>query len=108
MNKKVYLLLRVGVAFAFIYPAISAFVNPTNWIGFLPAFIATETFLIVWGVIEIILGLWILSGKKIFIPSVLASLALLGVIVLNFSQMDIIFRDITILFTTVALALNSK
>jgi hypothetical protein len=28
MDKKVNLLLRVGVAFAFIYPAISAVFNP--------------------------------------------------------------------------------
>lgn len=108
MDKKVYLLLRIGVAFAFIYPAISSFINPTAWIGFLPAFVATETLLFIWGVIQIILALWILSGKKIFIPSIIASLALLGVILFNFTQIDIIFRDIVIFLVTIALAIYSK
>ena len=108
MNKTVFLLLRIGVAFAFIYPAVSAFITPTNWIGFLPIFLATETFLLLWGIVEIILGLWILSGKKIFIPSLLASLALIGVIVFNFTQIDILFRDVVILLVTISLAINSR
>lgn len=33
-----YLLLRVGVAFAFLYPAITSWFEPYTWLGYVPAF----------------------------------------------------------------------
>ena len=69
MNKKVDLLLRVGVAFAFLYPALSALYNPFAWIGYFPAFtlgiVPDLVLLHSFGAVEIIIGVWILSGKKI-------------------------------------------
>lgn len=62
----------------------------------------------VWGVYEIITGLWIISNKKIFIPSILATFSLAGLIVFNLSAMDIIFRDVTIMAVTLALAIKSS
>ncbi len=105
------LILRLGVAFAFLYAGIAGLIDPQSWVGWFPKFmrdIIPELLLLkIWGVYEIITGLWILSGKKIFIPSVVASLSLAGLIVFNFSAMDVIFRDVTILATTIALAIQS-
>ena len=108
-NKKVDLLLRAGVAFAFIYPAISAFFNPFAWIGYFPSFtlgiVSDPVLLNLFGAVEIIIGLWILSGTKIFIPSVLATIILIAIVVFNANQMDVLFRDISIAAMSLVLAL---
>ena len=108
-DKKVDLLLRVGVAFAFIYPAISAFFSPFVWIGYFPSFtlgiVSDPVLLHLFGAVEIIIGLWILSGKKIFLPSALATIMLIAIVVFNASQMDVLFRDLSIAAMSLALAL---
>lgn len=109
-NHLASIILRLGVAFAFIYAAVAGFVDSESWIGWFPKsvqdMLPAETLLLIWGIVEIILGLWILSGKKIFVPSLVASLSLAGLILTNLGAMDIIFRDVTILAATVALAIE--
>jgi len=116
MNREeiVRFLLRIGVAFAFIYPAIAAYFNPLAWIGFFPGFLrdifpGNDIFLLHgFGVTEIILALWILIGRNIFIPSILASLYLSAIVIFNISLMDIVFRDLSILAMTLALLAVEK
>ena len=60
------------------------------------------------GAAEVVLGLWILSGYKIFIPSLLATALLLGIVVFNLPQFDVLFRDVTIACLTLSLALINK
>ena len=103
------LLLRIGVAFAFIYPAVSAYFEPLSWIGFFPEFFRdtfiSETLLLhLFGISEIAIALWILIGRNILIPSVLAALYLFLIVVFNLSSLDILFRDIPIMLMAVALA----
>lgn len=105
-----YLLLRVGAAFAFIYPPISALVgDPYTWIGYFPpftrGFIDEVVMLHMFGVVEVGIGLWILSGYKIFVPALLATALLLGIVVFNPSEFPILFRDLSIAALTFALAL---
>ena len=105
-----YLLLRVGAALAFLYPPFSALTgDPYTWLGYFPPFVQGYlpdlVLLHAFGVIEIIIGLWILSGYKIFIPAMLATAMLLGIVAFNLSQFDVLFRDITIACLTFALAL---
>ena len=110
-NKTVDLLLRIGVSFAFIYPAISALFNPYAWIGYFPLFLTNlvpfDVFILlnIFGVVEIIIGLWILSGKKIFIPSTIAVAMLAGIVIFNLSQIDVLFRDIPIILMAIVLAI---
>ena len=106
----VSLILRIGLAFAFIYPAIAAFFDPTSWIGYFPQFvkeiIPNEILLLnSFGAIEVILALWILSGWKIFYPSAIAALFLLTIVAFNWTQLDILFRDISIVAMAIALAI---
>lgn len=114
MNKSglANLILRLGLAFVFLYAAVAGFLEPESWVGYFPRFVRdlVGEFLLLklWGIFEIVLGLWILSGKKIFIPSVLASLSLLGLIIANLGAMDILFRDVAILAIAVSLALTSR
>ena len=109
-DNMVHVVLRVGVAFAFIYPAVAAFLEPLSWIGFFPAFIRdivdSETILLsLVSLFQIGIALWIIAGRKIFIPSVIASIYLCLIIIFNLELLDIVFRDIPILLMAIALAL---
>ncbi len=104
----VNLILRVGLAFVFLYAGIAAFISPDNWVGYVPSFIeiflSREVFLQVHSVIDIALGLWLLSNRKIFYASIVSSVFLFGIVIFNLRDIDILFRDIAILLMAAALA----
>jgi hypothetical protein len=58
--------------------------------------------------IEIILALWILSGKKIFLPSALATIMLISIVLFNHSDFEVLFRDVSLAAVTLSLALKHK
>jgi len=103
-QKLISFLLRLGIAFSFFYAAIASFLNPTAWIGFFPSFLQYDSLLTVYSIFEIILGGWLLLGKKVFYAAVLSALTLFGIVVFNLGALDIVFRDIPILFAAIALA----
>ena len=107
------LALRIALAFSLIYPSLSALQNPYAWIGYFPPFvlsfsasfgISSLTLLHTFGFVEVVLAVWILSGKRIFIPTSAAAVMLGGIILFNLSQFDILFRDIPILVIALILA----
>jgi len=106
-------LLRVGVAFAFVYPAISAWIHPFSWIGCFPPFVLAVAgsydmvLLHTFGIVEIGIALWILFGRDILIPSTLAAAMLFGIVVFNISQIDVLFRDIPIFIMALILAMEA-
>lgn len=106
-----HLLLRGGVAFAFLYPAIDAFFDPYSWLGYFPKFmhgiLPDAVLLHSFGAIEITIALWILSGKNIFWPSTLATLMLATITLLNLQDFQIVFRDVSIAFMSAALATSA-
>lgn len=113
MSKPVQLILRVGLAFAFLYPPVAAYFDPFAWIGYFPDFLRElvnndALLLHSFGVIEVVVALWILSGVRIFLPSLAAALMLLGIIIFDFSQMDVIFRDVSILAMAIALMWDTR
>lgn len=104
-----HLALRIGVAFAFLYPPIDAVFHPMDWIGYFPQFITAlpiESIVILhtFGLIEVAIALWILSGKNIRIPAVVAAIMLIAIVGFNAVQFSILFRDLTIAAMAVALA----
>lgn len=108
-----YLLLRVGAAFAFLYPPVAAlFGDPYTWIGYFPSFtrgyMDEVVMLHLFGAVEVLIGLWILSGVRIFIPCILATLMLVAIVIFNASQFDILFRDLSIAALTLSLALMHR
>lgn len=111
-NKLGMFVLRAGIASVFLYAAIASFLEPQNWIGYLPQFLRNifpaNILLMTFSTYEIILSIWILWGYKVFYSAVLASLTLVGIIVANFGALDITFRDIAILFAAAALAILEK
>jgi len=110
-DKIANLLLRIGVAFAFLFPPINAYFYPDSWIGYFPSFVhgfvPDLVLLHGFGVIEIIIAMWILSGRKIFLPSLTAGLMLVGIVLINLNNFEILFRDLSIALMAFALAVSA-
>jgi uncharacterized membrane protein YphA (DoxX/SURF4 family) len=106
------LLLRLGTALAFLYPSIDGFLNPFSWVGYLPPFlvdvIPEMIVLHAFGIIGIILAIWILSGRNIFVPSLAATAFLLLNVITNASEFEVLFRDLAIAAMTLALAVRHR
>ncbi|MDP2630367.1 MAG: hypothetical protein Q8P56_03075 [Candidatus Uhrbacteria bacterium] len=100
-------LLRAGLAVVFLYATVDATLNPTSWIGFMPqwvrAVVPGEILLGAFSLFEAILALWLFSGQKMFLASCVSSITLFIIIILNIGALDIIFRDVAILFMSLAL-----
>lgn len=100
-------LLRAGIATVFLYAAIASFLDPFSWIGFFPAWLR-EIFdpallLMGFSIFEIALGLWIFSGVMVREAAVVASITLFAIVLGNLGALDIVFRDVAILFAALAL-----
>lgn len=107
--------LRAGVAFAFLYPALNAFIDPNAWIGYFPpfvkGFIPDLTLLHAFGAIELVLAIWILSGWKIFWPSFASGAMLLSIVFFNLAEFQVLFRDLSIAamaFTLAVINFNNE
>lgn len=116
-NKKAAVfLLRAGLAWVFLYAAISSFLHPFNWIGFLPSFARTiapslvsQFFVLdVFAIVELLLALWLLSGRRLMLAAIVSSLALAGILFLNLGALDATFRDGGLLLASLALVLLSR
>lgn len=112
MKLKPELLLRVGLAFSFIYVAISAFLTPTNWIGFIPGFfdqiVSRNTILNSHIVFDLFLGFWLISNKKIYYAAIVSAISLAIITIFNLGALDIVFRDVSLFFMALALAFMTK
>ena len=106
------LVLRAGLAFAFLFPPINAVFDPISWIGYFPAFLhgflPDILMLHVFGIIEVGIALWILSGKNIFIPCMLATVMLLAIVAFNTQDFQVLFRDVAIASIALSLALGAR
>ena len=106
------ILLRIAVAFAFLYPPFDAVSHPDAWISYFPQFmlghISDTVLLTGWGVLSAGIALWILLGKKIFIPSVLATVILLLIVLFNLPVFEVVFRDVSIALVSATLAWWSR
>jgi len=110
MNKQYLsnLLLRIGLAFVFLYAGIAAFISPNNWVGFIPNignFITKAILLQIHSAVNVLLSIWLLSNKKIFYASIISSIFLFGIIIFNISSFDIVFRDVAILLAAISLSI---
>ncbi|HAS84952.1 MAG TPA: hypothetical protein DCS23_02695 [Candidatus Yonathbacteria bacterium] len=110
-SKNAILLLKLGVSFAFIYPAVSAFIDPSAWIGYVPMWvdqlIPREIFLPIFSTIEIVVALGVLFWNNP-IPSIIAGAMLVSIVIFNKSEFSVVFRDLSIATMTFGLALLSR
>lgn len=106
-------MLRIGVAFAFLYPALRAIFDPVSWLSYFPNFIRDvpiDSLILLhgFGAVEVAIALWLLSGWKILTPALLAALMLVGIVAFNTADMDVVFRDLSIAIMAFALVLWPK
>lgn len=101
--------LRIGVAFAFLYPPFSALSDPYSWFGYFPSFmrgiVPDLVLLHAFGLLEVLIAIWILSGWKMAYPAALAALMLVAIVAFNAAQFEVVFRDLAIAAAALALAL---
>lgn len=94
------LVLRIGLAFAFLYPPLNALGDPNAWIGYFPQFtrgIIDDTLLLhLFGLVEVVIAAWLLWGKHLFWPSAAAFLMLVGIVLFNTPEFQVVFRDLSI------------
>jgi len=106
------LLLRIGLAVVFTYAAVSSFISPREWVGFLPPLltqlIPAEILLRIFSIIELLLSAWLLSGVYVRLAGLFAALMLGGIVVSNFQLFSISFRDIALIFTALALVVMKE
>lgn len=110
--KKAVILIRLGLAFTLMYAAVSAWQNPDAWIGFIPTFLrdllADEILLAAHSLGNFALGLWLLSGWKVYYSALISAAAIASILVFNLGAMDIIFRDVGLFFAAMALFALSR
>ncbi len=101
------LCLQIGLAFIFLYAALSATLRPNDWIGYLPAyldsFLPREILLKIFSLLELVLAIWLLSSFKLFWAAVTATLVLVGITFTNLTIFDVTFRDVGLIFAALAL-----
>lgn len=107
-----FVLLRLALAFSFLYPAYGFWKHADNWTGYIPPFvhglgIAEPVLLGLLAVFHLALAFWILSGWRIVTPSLIAAAFLGSVVFFNLNQLDIFFRDISLALAALALAFDS-
>lgn len=105
------LLLRIGVAFPFLYVALNSLFSPNLWTSFVPTFITNlipvQFFMAGLLVMHFVLVLWLLSGFMVEYACLIVVIFMSGIIIFDFSALTIVFRDISILFAALALGLMS-
>ena len=104
--------LRIGLAFVFIYAAVAAYLDPKSWVWYIPEFLGSlelrGKLLYLHEIANLTIGLWLISGKKTFYASIICCLALAAIILVNLTSFFVVFRDVGLLFSAVALAFLSK
>ena len=106
-NKLAVWFLRVGLAFVFAYASYEICVNPANFLKYTPKFILSivpeNMFLYTFGVAELVLAAWLLTGWKPEYPSIISVMLMVGIIVFNPEYFQILFRNVAIGFGGLAL-----
>ncbi|MBI3630908.1 MAG: hypothetical protein HY221_01045 [Candidatus Sungbacteria bacterium] len=107
-----HVILRIGVAFAFLYPPYAALGDPVSWFSYFPEFIKQSpipepVLLHGFGLVEVVIAVWILSGKRIFFPSAVATILLCAIVFFNLSGFDVVFRDLALAAMSLALAIEA-
>ena len=102
------LLIRLGLAFVFIYFGIDKFFNPDIWGSYVPSTFANllpfnlNTFMYLNGIFEIIIAILLFPQKTRRSAALLSVLFLVGIIIsLPWSEISV--RDVGLLFMALAL-----
>jgi hypothetical protein len=103
-------ILRIGMAFVFLYAAVASLINPQDYLHYFPSFmrviVRDDVLTTSFSVLEVLLSGWMLFGKNAFLPAVAMSILLVAIVAVNWQLMPILFRNIGLLSGTIAIALH--
>ena len=99
--------LRIGIAFVFGYAVFAFFSGASNWSQFYPRWaadiVSADIFLSVFSVYEVMLVIWLLSGKWLSTAALIAAVTIFLLTAVNLHLFDILFRNVAIFCSAVAL-----
>jgi len=104
------LILRIGLGITFALTGVLILKDDDKWTHMLPGWFSkylpsARSFMIVTAIGDLIIGAWLLSGYFTGIAASLAALHLLGVLIVSGKdEFHEVYRDIGLLFASVALA----
>ena len=106
------LLLRIGLALTLGYAAVAALINPDEWAGYLPplwdSYSSALLFLKGLAICQLLLAVLLLSGVYLRYAAMLSAGIIAIIFVSNLSILSVTFRDIGLIFASVALALSPE
>lgn len=109
MNKTALgrLLLRIGLSGVFLWFGIDKFIHPDIWVNYIPGWfpmlIPVSAFILLMGVVESLIGLFVLIGFYTRICASIAALMMIPIIIsLGYNEIGV--RDFGILMLAVGIA----
>jgi hypothetical protein len=106
-TKLASLLLRLGLASVLLYAAVGATLQPSHWLGFLPAaataHLSADLALKLFAFVQFALAVWLLSNWLVKWAAAIMTAMMIVIIVTNLSSLDVTFRDFAIVFAAAAL-----
>lgn len=100
-------ILRWGLAFVFFYAAIASLRSPADWAIYLPGWligsVPIHPLMVLVSIVELILAAWLFIGRKLAWAALVSMIALALSSLVNYSLMDIVFRDIGLALAALAL-----
>ena len=108
------LFIRLGIAVVFLWFGFDKFIQPVNWIGWVPNWMQTlipismTAFMYVQGAIETLVGVLLLFGYQVRFAAFLAAITLLGVelAMVGTGQTEMMLRDAGLLAASLSLLLT--
>jgi len=101
-------IIRISLALVLLWFGIDQIINPENWFGYIPSWLnsiipfSLETFILLNGIIEIIIGVFLLIGLYTRIIAFIAALHLLSItIAVGYNEIGI--RDFGLTMMAVSL-----
>ena len=99
--------LRIGLAFVYAYAAVEIHLHPELFLKYVPTFVQslfpTGPFLLFFGIFEVALTIWLLSGKRTEYAAMISFFLISGIVVFNLQYFSVLFRNIAIAFASLAL-----
>ncbi len=102
-------LIQTGLAAVLLYAGISQLQKPNDWTTYFPSFISGSISLItlvkIVALFELVVAAWLLTGRYLKLAGILCALTFSGIILFNLHVLIVTFRDIGLLFMSLALVL---
>jgi uncharacterized membrane protein YphA (DoxX/SURF4 family) len=104
-------LLRVGLAFVFLYAAVSALFDPSRFTQYMPPSLpawlhryCVPTF----SAYEVLLVIGLLTGRRLFAVSMLSAATVAAIVVVNPDSFELLFRNVAISCAALSLAVHAR